>query len=262
MERASEAFSHWYKRDGSPVYTIVGRNGKERNTTLADARKHGFAPSVTGIIKMAYEERLEHYKQEQLLYHSLLTEKDENETDDFHMARIWSASREHSRQAAETGTAIHMAIEQHFARGGYDPALEEYVRGAVDLLGDRFPGVEWITEKSFCSVYGYGGKTDLHTRTRQGLVLDIKGREMSTAQADSLATYHSHWMQLAAYREGLNMPGARCGIVYVSRNVPGLARVVMVPEEKLEQGWEMFQALLAYWKAKNQFVWYPTPEEA
>jgi len=262
MEHASEGFSHWYRRDGSPAYTIVGKNGKERNTTLRDARAHGFVPSVTGIIKMAYEERLEHYKQEQLLYNALLLEKDENETDDFFMARIWAASREHSRQAAETGTAIHAAIEQHFAGEAYDPAFEEYVKGTVDLLGNRFPGVEWITEKSFCSVYGYGGKTDLHSRAGQGLVLDIKGREMSTAQAESLTTYHSHWQQLASYREGLGLPNARCGIVYVSRNVPGLARVVMVPEEKLEQGWEMFQALLAYWKAKNQFVWYPTPEEA
>jgi len=261
MERASEAFSHWYARDGSPVYTLIGKNGKERNTTKADARKLGLVPSVTGIIKMAYEERLEHYKQEQLLYNALLLEKDENETDDFFMARIWAASRQHARQAAETGTAIHAAIEQHFAGEAYDPAFTEHVRGVAELLGDRFPGVEWITEKSFCSPYGYGGKTDLHTRSRQGLVLDIKGREMSTAQAESLTTFHSHWMQLASYREGLNMPGARCGIVYVSRSVPGLARVVMVPEEKLEQGWDMFQALLAYWKALNQFVWYPTPGE-
>ena len=25
---------HWYTREGEPMYTIIGANGKERNTTL------------------------------------------------------------------------------------------------------------------------------------------------------------------------------------------------------------------------------------
>ena len=29
---------HWYRLDGTPCYTVVGKNGKERNATLADAR--------------------------------------------------------------------------------------------------------------------------------------------------------------------------------------------------------------------------------
>ena len=34
----SEA-GHWYDHEGKPMYTIVGVNGKERNTTLRDAKK-------------------------------------------------------------------------------------------------------------------------------------------------------------------------------------------------------------------------------
>ena len=30
---------HWYDKDGNSQYTIVGANGKERNTTLRDARE-------------------------------------------------------------------------------------------------------------------------------------------------------------------------------------------------------------------------------
>ena len=44
---------HWYQKDGSPAYMIVGKNGKERPTTLRDARKLGFVPSVTTIIGCA-----------------------------------------------------------------------------------------------------------------------------------------------------------------------------------------------------------------
>lgn len=30
---------HWYSKEGEPKYTIIGANGKERNTTLRDAKK-------------------------------------------------------------------------------------------------------------------------------------------------------------------------------------------------------------------------------
>ena len=42
--------SHWYDKDGSPRYEIEGKNGL-RPTTLRDARKHGWVPSVSTIWK-------------------------------------------------------------------------------------------------------------------------------------------------------------------------------------------------------------------
>ena len=33
----SEA-GHWYDHNGEPMYTIIGANGKERNTTLRAAK--------------------------------------------------------------------------------------------------------------------------------------------------------------------------------------------------------------------------------
>ena len=29
---------HWYTQEGDPMYTIIGVNGKERNTNLRDAK--------------------------------------------------------------------------------------------------------------------------------------------------------------------------------------------------------------------------------
>ena len=37
---------HWYTEEGEPKYTIIGANGKERNTTLADARKRKLSSRV------------------------------------------------------------------------------------------------------------------------------------------------------------------------------------------------------------------------
>jgi len=35
--------------------------------------------------------------------------------------------------------------------------------------------------------------------------------------------------------------------------VPGLARVIELPEDDLKQGMEMFKALLLYWQAKHKY---------
>ena len=52
MKKESES-EHWYNKTGEAAYTIVGSNGKERNTNLRDARKHGYVPSVTTILGVA-----------------------------------------------------------------------------------------------------------------------------------------------------------------------------------------------------------------
>jgi hypothetical protein len=49
------------------------------------------------------------------------------------------------------------------------------------------------------------------------------------------------------------MPHARCANVFVSVTHPGLIKVHEWPEEELQKGWKMFQALLTYWKLKNNF---------
>jgi hypothetical protein len=63
-------------------------------------------------------------------------------------------------------------------------------------------------------------------------------------------------MQLAAYRQGLKLPdkNARCAIVYVSTTVPGLARLIEIPQEELVKGWRMFYSLLHYWQAKTGYT--------
>src|SRR6185369_16796171 len=57
-EIASEA-GHWYEPDGTPAYQTVAKNGTLRPTTLRDAKKHGYVPSVSGIIKCASAEALQ-----------------------------------------------------------------------------------------------------------------------------------------------------------------------------------------------------------
>ena len=48
-----EPAGHWYSKEGKPVHTQIKKDGGERNTTLADAKKLGLYPSVTTIMNQS-----------------------------------------------------------------------------------------------------------------------------------------------------------------------------------------------------------------
>lgn len=253
---ASES-GHWYQRDGTPAYTLIGANGKERNTTLRDARKLDLVPSVSGIIKMAAQPGLEAWKTHQLALAMATLPKLDGEDLDAFIDRAKDDARQQSLNAMQKGTDIHGSLEKAYLGLPFDRDHMLYVGGTQEAIRRHFGAVSWSAEKSFAHELGYGGKCDLHHKPEgfsgsipEGVVVDFKTKEFGP---DSLPdTWDEHALQLAAYREGFDMPSARCAIVYVSVSVPGLAVVKELPEEDLERGWRMFVALLTYWKAKNR----------
>jgi hypothetical protein len=260
---ASEA-GHWYLPDGTPFYTIIGKNGKERNVTLRDAKKVGAAPSVTGITDCAASWGLTNYFIQQTLLAGAAIPRDPTEDDPEWMARVLARSKEHASTARDKGTLIHGCIEKHLCNEQYDQAYVEHVRGALAALGDWCDGLEDLCpERSFYHPLGYGGKSDIHKKpaieinsVHSGFVADFKSKDFD---ADKLpGVYDNHAQQLVAYREGLGMPSARCAIIYVSTKIPGLTHLVEIEEDELVRGWEMFKALLTYWQWKNNYV----PQEA
>jgi len=238
---------HWYTQAGEPAYTITGKNGKERNTTLRDARKLGLVPSVTTILKVADKPALNIWKEDQILMSALTLPSIEGESLDDFKARVLVDSREQAREARELGTEIHTAIERAFLGKVYNARYVEHVIGVKDAIGKKFGDIQWSVEKSFSHPYGYGGKCDLHG---DGIVLDFKTKDFD--EDTRLATYDEHSMQLAAYAHGLNMPRADRGIVYVSTRVPGLVKILMI-EEVCDRGWDMFSALLDYWQVSKGY---------
>ena len=69
-EYSSES-GHFYSPNGDTAYRIVGKNGKERNTTVKDARELGLLPSVTTIIGCAAKPALDVWKQQQAILAAL-----------------------------------------------------------------------------------------------------------------------------------------------------------------------------------------------
>ena len=84
---------HWYDKEGEPAYTIIGANGKERNTTLRDAKSLGLVPSVTTIIGMIGKPALENWKINQALEASVALEQGKNESFHSYASRCKSQAK-------------------------------------------------------------------------------------------------------------------------------------------------------------------------
>jgi hypothetical protein len=242
-ENTSES-GHWYLPDGSPAYRIVGKNGKERNSTVKDAREHGLLPSVTTIIGCASKPALDVWKQQQAILSALTLPRLEGESEEDWLSRVVADSKETAKLAAERGTQIHGVIEA-FYEGIYIPELPPYVRAVENAINEHFGSQLWISEKSF-AYGGFGGKCDLVAKS--GFVIDFKTTEKDL---DKLDYFFDHQMQLSAYRQGFEMPKARCAIVYVNA-LQNKAKLVEIPEDDLRIGWECFTHLLAFYRAKNK----------
>ena len=242
---------HWYTREGLPRYTVIGKNGKERNTTLRDARAENLVPSVTTILNVAAKPALIQWAQKQVLLAALTLPRKPDEPEDDYIARIMDDSKEQGRAAADAGTDIHASI-QGFYEGKVINRHQQHVQGCVNVIREHFGEQGWISERPFAHEIGFGGKCDLHVPagSHQGIVVDIKTKEFS--DASKVDAYDEHLMQLAAYRVGLGVPNARCANAFVSRSVPGLVKIVEWSADDLARGWQMFSALLKFWQLKNQ----------
>lgn len=244
-EIATES-GHYYATDGSPAYTVIGKNGKERNTTIKDARQLGLLPSVTEIMKVLPKPALIRWMNKQVLMAALTLTRNEGESDEAYIDRIMYDAEEHSRKAREKGTAIHGQIERWLQGEPFDMEIYPYLdnlRGVLSQKGivDIF---DCAVEKSFASPLGYGGKVDLHSRDLN-FVCDFKTKEF-TEETDKLA-WDEHIIQLEAYRHGLGMPTARMINVFISTSIPGLVRVVE-HEDKDGKYMDVFKACLAFWQ--------------
>ena len=238
---------HWYDAGGNPRYTIIGKNGKERATTLRDAREHGFFPSVTTIIKCAAAPALTNWLIDQALMAALTLPRLPDESLDAFMARAKADGKEQGRKAAEAGSELHGSLEKWFTGS---PVQEKHVRHckAVDeaLKAIGIDGHSGFAEKSFSCKLGYGGKLDLNG---QGWIVDFKSKPMIEEGKDY--GYDEHAMQLAAYAQGLNDPCARLINVFVGLED---AKVSIKEWEPSERYFAQFFALLNYWQAKNQYI--------
>ena len=243
---------HWYQMDGTPAYRIIGKNGKERNTTVRDAREMGLLVSTTTVISQIAKPGLEIWKQQNVLLAALTLPKQENESESDWLTRVMQDSRETGKQAAERGTYIHGIIES-FMEGVYLLEVPAYCHEVDKALKVRFGNIKFNSERSFGSPLGFGGKVDLSAVADDitgfpGAVCDVK-----TTEKDLTDIKHTfeHAMQLASYRNGLNIPDADCAIIYINA-LTNQVKLIEIPQAELSSAWDCFTHLLQFFKIRNK----------
>ena len=236
---------HWYKPSGEPAYTVIGANGKQRPTTLRDARKLGLYPSVTTIMKLAAKPGLERWKAEQLLMSALTLEQMPGESEQSWIGRVWQDSIQQAIKAAERGTQIHAAIEKYYQSLPIDPEFSPIVQLVSREIFGVFGNPGWQAERSFAHPLGYGGKVDLHS---EKFLIDIKTKD---GDLEDVEPYDEHLMQVGAYSQGLELSNPTCAILFVSRDQPKV-KLTILEKDDVEHGTAMFKWLLFYWRAVNR----------
>jgi hypothetical protein len=252
-EHSSEQ-GHWYDGlSGEPRYSIIGSNGKERNTTLRDARKHNLVPSVTTILGQMAKPGLQVYLNQQILLSALTLPRGLNEPEPAWLERVLFDSKEAGRKAAERGNLIHAIIQTYFENEVYIPEYPKYVHEAEQVLDNQLGLHKWVPEQSFAHELRYGGKCDLYAPADPltdfpGAVIDVKTKETDLA---NIKPFPEHLYQLAAYREGLGIPNAICGNLFVNANTNQIRLVIHDPQD-VADGWAIFCHLLRIYQIKNK----------
>lgn len=238
---------HWYAQDGEPMYTIIGANGKERNTTLRDAKNLGLVPSVTTILGMIAKPSLENWKINQALNSALTLERNKGESLESFAYRCKMDSKKIGMEAAKKGTKIHYQIEKGFL-GISKTKPYKLIKTWLD---ENFPNEEWIAEDSFCADSGYGGKIDLYSKS--GIFVDFKTKDNLEGKDPSKLVYDEHGMQLSAYAQGCNIDNPQRVSIFVDRADTGLILYHIWDEESHVRHLGMFNAILDYWKLVKNY---------
>ena len=243
---------HWYcAQTGQPRYTTIGKNGKERNTTLRDAKANPgtLVPSVSTINGQLSKDGLNTWLQSEAIKAAAENPRGLKETEKEYVDRILVLSKQKSQEAMTRGTLIQDFIESFYSQD-YLPDMPAYVRKVDDAVTAHFGTQLWIPEQSLVNAQeGYGGKCDLYCKPRHdfgGVVIDFKTTEKSPGE---LTPYLEHTLQLAAYREVL-APSARCANVYINGTTNEVA-IYEHTEQDLRDGYEMFLALVKIYKLKT-----------
>jgi hypothetical protein len=254
--------AHWYSPEGEAKYQIPTVDGKKMKVpTLADARKHGFLPSVTTILDAILRKpALEAWKTEQAVLACLTTPRKEGEGDDAFVHRVLQEEQqqtEEAKSAADLGTKIHAAMEGFFQGQALteDNILRPWIMPAAEAVMKYGTVIE--TEKILVGD-GYAGRTDLLQESPECWWLwDFK----SAKKLPTKGAWAEHRLQLSAYAQALekklsqdspHVKPVRTGNLYISTVVEG-AFVICEHEVWDETFTFGFLPLLTHWQWANQY---------
>lgn len=238
---------HWYDaKTGEPRYTYTTAKGDVKPTTLREARKYGYVPSVTTVCSvLAKGKGFDDYKDREMWEATRKRTQLADETDADYFKRCQDAAKDHATLRRDDGSELHGKIER-WLTGQCEPTpvMVEIAYALQDMSVDLHTGK---AERSFASVAGYGGKVDWHNDTT---VVDFKTKD--AIEDGKRLAYDEHVMQLAAYAEGLGIVAPRCLNVFVGIT-DGKVHVHEWNAVEIARGLRLFKLALALWQEKNNY---------
>lgn len=261
---------HWYDVEGKACHTQIVKSGpnkgKERNTSLADAKKLGLVPSVTTILGVLSSDGLTDWKIKNALRHAYQLVTDQTaflfDADGF-VEHAYNELSAQSAGYAQAGTDIHAAVEasllgknvgEEFAPHimAFNGCMNELAKGAeVKLIGAESQFA--VTDEDF----GYGGSMDQHWSIG-GIpwVTDLKCKQSTPGKPFYLSDTYP--IQMAAYayamwrkRAKVEDPMPRIANILLSATEPGRCQVVVYSVEEQSAAIAQFMLLRKLWYMRN-----------
>ncbi|MAF44293.1 MAG: hypothetical protein CMI54_09065 [Parcubacteria group bacterium] len=206
--RESES-AHFYRQDGKPEYTQItktGENaGKERPTSLKDARKFHLLPSITTINKVKAERMLTQYREKHLMKACYQYRPKKDEAPDDYFDRILIRAREDSLEAAKLGSKYHDVFETMLRSGKWDKSDPKLVI-VNEWMNKEIEDVIWMEKPLVDLSMGVAGKADAFVIMRgKKTLLDWKTRRFAPVKKKGEIVdwkcnwYKSDCRQLAFY---------------------------------------------------------------
>ena len=244
--------SHWYDTKGNPCYEVEGKNGL-RPSTLRDARKHGWVPSVSTIWNdVVARPMLNKWTQTELmkaLWDASFSADNLDVEGGFPEFEKVARSKFNEKQqiVMNRGTTIHDHLEKYF-KGEDTPREHMFLCDSVSRVLDVRCGTnnDWIAEKSFAHSSGYGGKVDLHN---DEWVVDFKTKDFPPKPNVKKMVYDDYGTQLAAYGQGLG-GGRRLLNLFI--DVKSVA-IMEWEHTDVNRFQDMFNHALALWKLVKKY---------
>jgi hypothetical protein len=244
---------HWYTEEGQSAHVIVGKTGKERNTTVADARKLGLLPSVTSVLGIMEKPQLTAWKIEQAIMASLTLPKEDNESLEEYAKRVVKDSKESTTRAAEHGTKMHTEMENILLGRdcSKDETLGPYIETFKEWASDNIEKTYWC-EKALVGA-GYAGRCDAYVRLKGvgDAIIDLKNRKVNPKYEPF---YDTDCAQLWAYRVASENPQAACVSVVLASNNPETIMTRVWDDKELYEAGIGFMSLLKVWAWAKQYV--------
>jgi len=244
---------HYYTQDGQSAHVIIGKNGNERNTTVADARKLGLLPSVTSVLGIMDKPQLTSWRISVAIESALTLPKRDDESLDEYARRVVEDSKEQTRKAAEHGTRMHEQAENILMGRAVskDEDLQPYIKTFKKWADANIEKTYWC-EKALVGA-GYAGRCDAYVRMRGigDAIIDLKNRKVSPRYSPF---YNTDTAQIYAYIAACENPKAAGVSVVLASNDPELIKHKVWDKEELHEAGIAFQAMLKVWAWAKQYV--------